>query len=184
MAVHYRLSRYHAPPWTEFTPQSSRLPGEALVTLFAPCLIRHPHYSGSHHAVRDAVHVRQTRINTTLYVIFAALLLVAFSLYQDPDQFRLADAFEEINELHYFFPSVANRTGFEGVVDALAGMHPKELRLRLFQRSFHGLHLVQDVDAIPLFLEHPGQSADLTLDTPEPSHERVARLFLVFHVAP
>jgi hypothetical protein len=60
-------------------------------------------------------------------------------------------------------------------------MHAKKLGLRFFKRNFHGLDLLQDIDAIAIFIQHAAESPDLALDTVESSRDGLPRLFCSGH---
>ena len=42
----------------------------------------------------------------------------------------------------------------------------------LVERRLHGVDLGQDVDAVAVFLDHPGQASDLAFDAVEPCQHR------------
>ncbi len=60
----------------------------------------------------------------------------------------------------------------EGMGDTMLQMVSKRLLLDLVQRGAHGADLRQHVDAVPLLLNHSGDSTHLTLDAAEPGELR------------
>lgn len=63
--------------------------------------------------------------------------------------------------------TVLLRSGVERMGDTMLKMVTERLLLDLVQSGTNGAELVQDVDAVSLFLDHPGDSAHLAFDAAE-----------------
>src|SRR5690606_16419033 len=88
---------------------------------------------------------------------------------------------EKIHQFHNLLPLLTDRSCLESVVDTFPGMDSKKLGLCLFQCRLHGLDLLQDVNAIPILIQHAAESSHLALDTAQPPCDCVAGLFAIGH---
>ena len=84
-------------------------------------------------------------------------------------------------QFHNLLPLLTDRSCLEIVVDTFPGMDSKKLGLCLFQCRLHGLDLLQDVNAIPILIQHAAESSHLALDTAQPPCDCVAGLFAIGH---
>src|SRR5690348_10014379 len=71
---------------------------------------------------------------------------------------------EQVHQFGKFDPRLLWITAFDGIGHAMIGMGLQQFILDLAQRGLDGLDLRQDVDAIAIFLDHAGDTADLALD--------------------
>lgn len=79
----------------------------------------------------------------------------------------VAATVEHFEDLLDFVLTVLLRSGVERMCDTMLKMVTERLLLDLVQSGTNGAELVQDVDAVSLFLDHPGDSAHLAFDAAE-----------------
>lgn len=79
----------------------------------------------------------------------------------------MATTVEHFEDLLDFVLTVLLRSGVERMCDTMLKMVTERLLLDLVQSGTNGAELVQDVDAVSLFLDHPGDSAHLAFDAAE-----------------
>ncbi len=102
-----------------------------------------------------------------------------------PDTAASADTLEQIDQLDNLLPLLLHGPLPQRSVYALPGVGTQQLSLGLGQRGFGCLDLVQDVDAVPIVVEHAYQAFDLTLYfIQSPNDQITVRVFAghIFHV--
>lgn len=74
------------------------------------------------------------------------------------------DAFEEVNQFGEFFALLRKSPAPQRLLDAASGMRLEDFILDPGERTLHRLHLMQDIDTVPVGLDHANEAARLTLD--------------------
>ena len=85
----------------------------------------------------------------------------------------IVEYFHQLVDLDLALAVVA---GMEGVCDAVLQVVVQDLLLDLVERRPHRAHLVDDVDAIAIFLDHAGNAAHLAFDPAEAGKLRFLHL--------
>jgi hypothetical protein len=74
-----------------------------------------------------------------------------------------------VDQLADLRPSIALSPGMERVRNAVLEMVLEDFLFDLVERRPHGSHLVDDIDAVPVLLDHASHTAHLSFNSAEPS---------------
>ena len=96
----------------------------------------------------------------------------------------LSDTLEQIDQFDNLFPLLLHGPLPQRGVYTLPGVGTQQLSLGLGERGFGCLDLVQDVDAVPIVIEHAYQAFDLTLYFFQPPNDQITVRVFAGHIFP